>query len=616
MYKKLHKYKMQIGVFIIVFLLHIIYNPSICTITSLPTELAAFALAAKFSGYDWSVLMNETAYYGTGFYTLFMPLFLLIKDTYILHQLILFVVTIVATIPSVICYQIMVQYFEINNKLYAGIASVSLSYFAVIRNNIAINEHPLRLILWLVILFWLKSYNTNSQKQRIIYSVLIASLLGYSLTIHTRALTFIIAFFLTVLIAYLLFKKTIIHIPVFMSMLFCSVFLANRYISYTTKTIWQTTSSDLDNSISTIAKGIKMLNLLFSKEAIQGVINIFTGQVFAGNIYSCGLLGIFIVIFIKEIMNIIRCRLCKDKTVLLKIDVSRQNLFLILFCMFVCITATILMHCLLSLEGAMLSIERNTGAKVYFYLRYYFYYLQPVFMVFMVFLYKYKEKLVKEVLTGSGVCVLLSIPVFIYIAATTVENPTLRLDYSYYLAPFTLRRYKEMINLIDFAAVLKVLLLINFIIYILVKRKKVLSVALFIMILLAYEYSYLVFGVTQCDAINQYSKIDSFKEIIYENPNINSRIKTLYYSGSTFPAYVAQYEMPSMQISMGNPEETVKGELVLRENKLSLKTLQKFGWRYMAVLDENEILYIPDVQFAVELMNIEELEIIEIDENN
>ncbi len=76
----------EIWLFIIVFFFHMMLNPLLPHISSLPTETLSKAAAAYFSGKNWESLMVGSDYYGTGFYIILTPIYCLTNHAVIIRQ--------------------------------------------------------------------------------------------------------------------------------------------------------------------------------------------------------------------------------------------------------------------------------------------------------------------------------------------------------------------------------------------------------------------------------------------------------------------------------------------------------------------------------------------------
>ena len=164
-----------------------------------PDETNNLAILAKLTGNFWDL---DKAYYGWGGTIFYYPLFLLIRNPILLYKSILFInATLLSFIPC-IAYKILEDFFSIKNRKLKFFSVIFLGIypgtFATVQY--AWNEIWVRLIVWLVLFFFLKLlYKKNKNKN----SLILGFLLAYSYSIHGRMLALIP----TIFIIYLMFKK-------------------------------------------------------------------------------------------------------------------------------------------------------------------------------------------------------------------------------------------------------------------------------------------------------------------------------------------------------------------------------------------------------------------------
>lgn len=156
------------------------------------------------------VYNGRLGFYGTDFYVLLTPLFYLVQEPIIIRQVALGLVVFIVLLQAVISFKIMIEFLNVTDKKFAFLLSIGLSFLPVIRSNMAINEPPLEFFMWLVL--YLTLININSTNKTIIVrnTIVIALVLCYTRTIHGRALTFIVAFSITIVLCMVLFKKKIV----------------------------------------------------------------------------------------------------------------------------------------------------------------------------------------------------------------------------------------------------------------------------------------------------------------------------------------------------------------------------------------------------------------------
>src|SRR5699024_1498297 len=91
---------------------------------------------------------------------------------------------------------------------------VASSYLVTDCSIIIFNEHPLMLCSWIIA--WLLLYlqkNLDNNKKKIRATLLLILVLGYSLTLHTRAIAFWLAVGIAVLFYAWIYRRFLISIP-------------------------------------------------------------------------------------------------------------------------------------------------------------------------------------------------------------------------------------------------------------------------------------------------------------------------------------------------------------------------------------------------------------------
>lgn len=580
--------KMMLLLFILCFVTHFLINPVFKTISSLPTEMASVSVNAFLAGKDWSIIMANTDYYGTGFYILLTPIMMLTDNAYIIHQVTLFVVVLLECIPSILCYKIMRKYLGVQDERFCCLVSLALSFFDVVTTSVAINEHPLKVILWLIIYLILLIGDTQSRKKKVIYTLLISVLLAYSYTMHTRAITFVIVLAFAIITYYIVYRKWLVDIPTIIVGTLPLLYMSRKYVKYITRLIWQTANgTTLNNSDGIFIKMFNLLGNLFSGVGLKAFFNIVLGQIFAANIYTIGfVLIIFLVTFLvvkKSFRTLFKKKVDGNPAI------NRNIMFITALCMSAVII-TVAGLGVVSIEGAIGVIILGRGAKSYFYLRYFFFYLSPMFMVTMVYLYHFKDEILRfrEVIMVAFTGII--IYVFAYIVPTTLTGPTNKLDRFHYISPLCFRKSNELLSPADFIKVAGIVLILYICYYYILKKGKMGLLLIIVTSLMAYQYNYqnLVANVDYSESM--YVKIDTFKEQIYGNDEYREKYDVLNIA-SDFTAQVAQYEMTNKPVRDSRTSSIGVNDLVLANFPMNPAEMCRLNLVYEYKLDENEYIY-------------------------
>lgn len=575
-------------IFLFCFFTHEVINFFMKTLASVPTEMALLSWAEYLAGHDWSELLSNTDYFGVGFYVICYPFVALIKDRYILHQVILAFVCILETIPSILSYKILRKDFKVDDKVFCFLGAVAVSFFDVVYTATALNEHPLKVILWVIVYLILRLIGTENKKKKIIYSVLVSLLLCYSLTIHSRAILTVMAFVFVIFAYLIIYRKWLVNPIAFFATVIPFYFLSKRLVKVVVSFLWKTTdSSSLRNSDGAAGKTLGMIKFLFKENGIRGFINTVSAQLFSGNVYTFGVLNVMLVVFV--IIMFLSLKYRKDKTK--HTEINKKIFFVFMFCM-TAACLTVVADAFYTLEGATILIGRGQGAKFYFFLRYFFYYLSPVlcFMFGMYYFYKDSKVWRKIIKVSERIFELDALYVLISIMPTAWGTNSPKLDALYYMAPFSARKYGTYMAKFDFYIAVFIIILAYVIMYHFTKAERRRIYLLVLAVVFAYEYFYIslvyIYGLSE----RNYYYIDSYREKIYNSEEYKDLNNKIYIINNSFLSQVAQYEMPDRVVHFGEQYNMSDGVLLVG-SKLPWSYVATHHFRYMYKLDGNEYIY-------------------------
>lgn len=222
-------------------------------------ELGAIVGAATLAGYDWSGVIEQSGYYGFGYYALFAPLFKLNLSPVMIYRLILVTTRILrGSIISFIVYYIGKKYYRYDSKLNLLLVSIicSIPLYPNYDANI-VNDVVLDIFLWLVILSICKiAENTGNRRKCIkwIMSYLLLSFWG--LFLHTRAVIIVIASVM-VLTGILIYKRE--KVLLFSGGVILLTLLGNELIKQYQNYIWSG-KEGLANTSASVTKNFSLLD--------------------------------------------------------------------------------------------------------------------------------------------------------------------------------------------------------------------------------------------------------------------------------------------------------------------------------------------------------------------
>lgn len=172
--------------------------------------------AALWAGLDWSGNAGLYRYYGYGFVAFLTPFFKMIHDPVLLYRVIVGFMILFQALIAPVSYHLMRRYFKMQDCLLTLLLSVICSYLVFLRAVYIYNEFIYDFVVWLV--FWcmlelLKSL--EMKKKKVFLTALLAVLIAYAMTLHSRAVTLWIALFITVVFFFFVYGKWIVSVPVF-----------------------------------------------------------------------------------------------------------------------------------------------------------------------------------------------------------------------------------------------------------------------------------------------------------------------------------------------------------------------------------------------------------------
>lgn len=585
MKKKEHKFLYYFLAFIFTFLGHIFLNFTILHCAALPTEALSRTVAYHVINNDISTILANSNYYGTGFYVLFTPLFLLTNNGFLVRQIILLVLCIIVSLQSVISYEVITNYLKFDKKFVAILITFIISYLPVVHSNVSINEPPLEMIFWLVLYLSLINMKTESVVRRIINTVLIVFLLCWAQTIHERAIVFIISYSICYLFVIIAFRKKMLNLIAAVISLIPFAFMYLAYTKWVKDSLWAKTNIT-NTSGARIGIAQKLVSqYLFSEGGIAAFFKTVFSQIFTANVYTCGLFVVAFISLLCYIIVIVR-KLAKKEI----ISVEEENKTLIILLYGMASVATILYMGASSLKTVILATQSETGTRVYAFLRYFFVFVPPLLMLTLMDLYKQNVSR-RIVLISFAVSAALAKYVYFDIFKSPLENnPGFQLDRFHYFSAFSLRKAEEPLTSLHFLYVSLVLMFCYVLYLILMNGKKAKLVLLIVLgSLLIYEYMYMNFNNIKSSSDSFYASMDSYDENIYGNDEIRNSIKALYVPNTT-TCYVLISEHLDLGVINEMPESLGSGEVLLNSGLCPRDT----DIAYFVILDQNEYLYFSD----------------------
>lgn len=333
-------------------------------------ELGGLVSAAYFAGLDWSGVITNSGYYGFGYYSLFFLLFQITDSPFIIYRTIIIVTALLRVLIIPIAYYILKNYLDVKVGVYLYAVSFLMPFLHTSTIGVISNEYVLEFLIWLSVLLVCKSTSAKNQKESVLYMISLVLVSLYSLFIHTRALTLLIALLLVYFVYGIITKNrastiVILGLPVF-------YFVSKIAIGEYQKNVFGLTGGELRNG----GVNVNFKFDLFDKNVWDVWFRMIIGMLDTENIITTGIFLMGIVVFFWYLKTVIT----QKHSIL-----SVQGI-LILAVSVLCIGATIAAFLVSSWFEGMLNSWNDADASSQYaykgltYVRYWNIYV-PVFML-------------------------------------------------------------------------------------------------------------------------------------------------------------------------------------------------------------------------------------------
>lgn len=547
--------------------------------TDVRDEVAMLKVPAYLAGYDWSQSTESASYYGFGFFALFFPLFLWQWDIVTIYRTILIITSVVECIVPFICYYLMEQYWDVKDDIDKMLITIIASLTTVNPPYNLINEHILSVMMWVIVLILCKLISEKNGKRKNILSFFLMLCLIYSLTIHARALVFIIAVLAVIAIYFFIYREWLV------TKIFSITFLlfyigVDFFISHVQEVVWG--SNNLVNSSVTIPKNINWI------DCVESFFDIVLGNIGGIFIFSksfCGFLIVAILLYFIEIMK-------KKYRTNNKNAVCEKTFWTVAIFSVVCIAITIGGLGIQHMKGVEEAVsEGNVNSysfKYLVYIRYYIVYAAPLFMLGLILYIKnvvyYRKTFTLGFILTIIVYVMWGSRIVPYISNTYfgVNN---FYTFAWLLGKTALDRISsaDYWVIIIFSIDLAVLLFCS----LMGKRHKNLFISL-MAVLMIYQYIYFPFHYSDIVSESQYNKMDAIQKFVEEEREKNKDIIIYVYEEADILSYLLQVYNYDMQVVSGLPDKEEKGIIIVSDENIDDKLLERCEG---IELDKNEWVY-------------------------
>ena len=241
---KISDRRLKIAAYLLMAALTVAFSLTLYNTISTLDEHGHLANAALLTGRNWeqSIFCTGSFYfkYGTAIFYYF-PL-LLIGNPVWRYRACLIIISLLVSLSAPIAYTIARNYFKVEDKLHALlIALVATCPPAVLYQSIYTrSDWALVLCCWVVLFSILRVADSAYSRYRIHYTVLASVTAVYAYMCHTRGIVMVIALFLTILLAYLIWRQPTFHIPVYLVCTVGMLVLDRVLTKYFKQQIWAT----------------------------------------------------------------------------------------------------------------------------------------------------------------------------------------------------------------------------------------------------------------------------------------------------------------------------------------------------------------------------------------
>ncbi len=581
--------------FISIFVFQIILNTNIPCMRSLPDEIGAVALGAKFAGLDWSyVLVHPAYYYGSASFPFAYLVFKLIHDPMIQYQFLLAVAALVRSVSAFVAVKISMDFYQVS-ACNAFIYGVICTLITPTRACNIDNEPFLICICWVMLYFFMilcKEENTLKKKW---YSFWLAFFLVYAQFAHTRAFLFIVLLLFILVLYYATTNKKVVDVPVFIISFGACYWICKRAISWCTLNIFtdqSNTTEIIPNTVnSLIYNTIENIKIVFSIEGINGFLDLLFSNLWISGVFGFGIIIYSLFVVYKKFFSIVKSKMLHRKIL------AEDDLFYpALFCA-AGILATVAALSITWLSTAIaVHIEGIAPSRAHFYLRYYGCYFGILALYFLIHHYDEGFYIIKYIfITIIVIKLSASYCIFSFINPAQLSGHK-NIDWFGYFAPFSFSgsSWSDPHHDIGYFFRATVLSIILFLLCYIKKRKHKLFLIMPLLLAFLYQYIYstIYWDKEFASGKNYYLSANSIYELKKEFPDCFEGISVMYYMNEKYGAqYIVQFLVSNIKVISAAPGSDIKEALVLSARILTEDDINLQDYKII-MLDDNEILYI------------------------
>lgn len=292
----------KITLFFLVFAINLFVAVQLKMLHISTDEFGVLASAAYFSGKDWSLYVSNIAYYGYGQALIYTPLFMLIKDPFLLYTSLLVVNSIEVSLIPVIIYTILDKYLRVPDRKSKFLISlvISLYPFYFIYSKWAYYEALMGLLPWIIALVITIGISNQSKKTKLINGAILGMLLSFGYATHNRFIGIIAATLITMAVFHIIKKRSLVDYKSFIFVFaggMCADLLVKQYLYEHLWLIGE--GKQLGNTFGSV---LSKMSVFLSADGFIGMIKGLFGQLFYASSSAMGMALLSILICMSVVV--------------------------------------------------------------------------------------------------------------------------------------------------------------------------------------------------------------------------------------------------------------------------------------------------------------------------
>lgn len=562
---------------------------------SLPDEMGALSLASKLGGSDWSHIAGEKGmYFGFGTTLPFFWLFHIFKDPIALYRSFLGAGAFLRSLPVFICFSLGRNYLKFHDRVIALLSVIAVLLTPT--TGAKIDNEPMMLLMgWLMFYLIIRIKSAETKGRTAICLVLLAIVCGYSMTVHTRALGYILAAVVTLIFIGFTSQKgnriRIFAAIAITALVVVFIVVLNILAASTGGNLWVTTGSDKANTIGSLINSA-LYNLYNTGNGdLNGLpyLNIFISNMLTVFVFSVGLIPLFIVFIPLKFIK------TKGFTKAGRKERAYSTGTVFLWISFVVYLVGLMFVWATPVYYSM--IGATTLARGVFYLRYIGSMFGPCAFVMASFLYKKKPKAWIFVGIVAFIAAILY-PVYSMNLVSYFEAERTNGDFFCFYSVLNSFKYDFNNNGQDlwyFILPVLIALALFIVVQVLSELKQRIILLIFFVIFSIFQYSSLVLKCDRPQSVSAYLWGDSLYDVLQERPDAFDNVKTVYYI-SDAPGETVQVLLGDIPVYLRVPEEESENMVIYMKDIDDL--FEKVGIDLSGMkpylLDKNEVIVTND----------------------